>query len=160
MDTNQNFRADVHMEFIGEVHPHFRKFVEETEGLNNITSYAGNVPHKELIKMYGSSSVLLMVLTGYKDAEGFLPGKLFEYFATGLPILAVGPVSGDAAKLLQETGSGVMLESNDQAGIQKTLRDLYTKWQRLPQPDVNPVKAPRFSRKEITGQLVNILSMR
>ena len=49
--------------------------------------------------MYGSSSLLLIILTGYKDAEGYMPGKLFEYIATGLPIIGTGPEDGDASAL-------------------------------------------------------------
>ena len=154
---NEQLAKDLQLEFIGEVHPQFRQYIEGSGMLKNLTLFTGNVPHKTLIKMYGASSVLLIILTGYKDAEGFLPGKLFEYLATGLPILGVGPARGDAAAVLNEAGAGVMLEGNDQHGIRSTIRELHRKWQTTPTPKINPA-AKKFSRKEITGKLVQLLT--
>jgi glycosyltransferase involved in cell wall biosynthesis len=155
---NESLAQDLQLEFIGEVHPQFRRYVEDAEVVKNITLFSGNVAHKTLIKMYGSSSALLIILTGYKDAEGFLPGKLFEYLATGLPVLGVGPATGDAATLLKEAGAGVMLEGDDQAVIRKTIRELHKTWQAAQTPNTHRAGAAKFSRKEITRQLVEILS--
>jgi glycosyltransferase involved in cell wall biosynthesis len=158
MERDQQFAKDVRLEFIGEVHPDFRRYVGQQRAFEDVVLFPGNIPHKELIHLYGSSSSLLLILTGYKDAEGFLPGKLFEYFATGLPVIGVGPVAGDAGRLLKETGAGVMIESADVVGIQKALRDAYKSWQEHSTPRVDLGKVRRFSRKEITGQLAAMLS--
>lgn len=157
MSSNRSFAADVRLEFIGEVHPDFKRFVFDHAGLNSVTSFIGNIPHDQLMALYGSSSLLLLILTGYKDAEGFLPGKLFEYFATGLPVLGVGPVSGDAALMIKDTRAGVMIASDDEAGIRTALRETYGKWKDNDhaRPDHNHVR--HLSRKEITGTLSRIL---
>ena len=157
IEENPALAKDVRLEFIGEVHPDFRRFVQEDSSLRTITVFTGNVPHDDLIPLYGSSAVLLLILSGYKDAEGFLPGKLFEYFASGLPILGVGPVNGDAATLIKETGAGVMQETGDAEGIRRALRHMYSRWQGSTTPSVNEVAIRRFSRREITGELVRIL---
>lgn len=158
MKQHPDFAAVVRLEFIGEVHADFRRFVQERAVLDAVTVFTGNIPHDQLITLYGSSALLLLILTGYKDAEGFLPGKLFEYLATGLPILGVGPVAGDAATVLQESGVGVMVDSADQKGIQQRLYEAYEGWltNPLPQPDMEGVR--RFSRMEITRALADILS--
>jgi glycosyltransferase involved in cell wall biosynthesis len=153
---NERLANDLQLEFIGEVHPQFRQYIEGGK-LKNLTLFTGNVPHKTLIKMYGASSVLLIILTGYKDAEGYLPGKLFEYLATGLPILGVGPATGDAATLLKEAGAGLMLEGSDQHGIRNTIRELHKNWQNKQTARINPA-AKKFSRKEITRELVELLT--
>lgn len=158
MDEQAGFARDVRIEFVGEVHPDFRRYVEEIPALNKVTVFTGNIPHKDLINLYGSSSLLLLILTGYKDAEGFLPGKLFEYLATGLPVLGVGPTRGDAASLLQETGAGAMLDSDDFAGMKKALRKSYETWKLDKTPEVNIIRENRYSRKNLTGELVEILN--
>jgi hypothetical protein len=66
------------IEFIGEVHPLFKEEMMDDEILREMVVFSGNIPHKQLLNKYGESSLLLLILTGYKDAEGFLPGKLFE----------------------------------------------------------------------------------
>ena len=152
------FAEALRLEFIGEVHPDFRDFVGANPDLTRVTVFTGNVPHDALIPLYGSSSLLLLILTGYKDAEGFLPGKLFEYFASGLPVLGVGPAEGDAARLLKETDSGVMIETADTDGIRQALRNAFAKWQKSPLQQINTNPVRRFSRKHITGELADILS--
>lgn len=158
MEDHKDFARDVQVEFIGEVHPHFSSYVDKIDVLRAVTRFPGNISHQELMAMYGSSSLLLMILTGYKDAAGFLPGKLFEYCATGLPILGVGPIDGDAASFLKETGAGVMLESHDSNGLRKVLQKCYQNWHAGQKPSVISAQAHGFSRKNITGKLVEILN--
>lgn len=155
---NVVFARDLRLEFIGEVHPDFKNFVQERRELATVTVFTGNVSHNALIPFYGSSSLFLLVLTGYKDAEGFLPGKLFEYLAAGIPVLGVGPVRGDAATLLKETGAGEMIASEDQEKIRRTLREAHLMWRNSAPPKVNTAATTRFSRRELTGQLAEILS--
>ena len=151
------FAEALRLEFIGEVHPDFRDFVGANPDLGKVTVFTGNVPHDDLIPLYGSSSLLLLILTGYKDAEGFLPGKLFEYFASGLPVLGVGPADGDAAELLRETGSGAMFDTDDEAGIRKILKDHYISWQAGRSSPGRTTRSIRYSRKQLTAELVKIL---
>jgi glycosyltransferase involved in cell wall biosynthesis len=158
MAAHADFATHVKLEFIGEVHPGFKQFVADSPELKRVTTFAGNIPHDELIRLYGSSSLLLLVLTGYKDAEGFLPGKLFEYLATGLPVLGVGPTRGDAAMVLKEIASARMVESDDIAGISAALRDAYLNWSHNDNTVENSGAVERFSRKQITARLVDILS--
>ncbi len=157
MAADPSFASRVRVEFIGEVHPYFERFVAGDQVLRSVTSFTGNIPHDELIPLYGSSSLLLLILTGYKDAEGFLPGKLFEYLATGLPIIGVGPLDGDAADVLREAGAGVMVASEDANGIQKALLESFEKWNRNDSSNGDPEGINRFSRRKITGQLAEIL---
>jgi glycosyltransferase involved in cell wall biosynthesis len=155
---NKSFATDVRVEFIGEVHPDFRRYIEENAILKSVTDFKGNIPHQQLMKIYGSSALLLLILTGYKDAEGFLPGKLFEYLATGLPVLGVGPTRGDAADLLKETGAGALIDSGDLSGIRMSLRGLYKNWQIEYKANTHSAVS-KYSRKELTGKLVEILSV-
>jgi glycosyltransferase involved in cell wall biosynthesis len=119
--------------------------------------FSGNIPHKQLLSTYGESSLLLLILTGYKDAEGFLPGKLFEYLATGLPILGVGPVNGDAANLLQEVDRGTMIASDNISGIKDFIKAEYSNWLSGNIRSHSVSGGQKYSRKEITRQLVELM---
>jgi hypothetical protein len=145
------------IEFIGEVHPLFKEGMMDDEILREMVVFSGNIPHKQLLNKYGESSLLLLILTGYKDAEGFLPGKLFEYLATGLPVLGVGPVNGDAANLLREVGQGTMLASDDLFGIKDFIKSEYSNWLSGKARVVSISGSKKYSRKEITQQLVELL---
>jgi len=153
------FLKDIRIEFIGEVHPDFRRFVTSDEVLADVTVFTGNIPHDKLIPLYGSASLLLLVLTGYKDAEGFLPGKLFEYLAAGVRVMGVGPTEGDASTVLADSGAGTMIGSRDEAGMKKCLRDNYLQWRSGAATVMSqPEKASRYSRRYVTGELVKILN--
>ena len=145
------------IEFVGSVHPAFKEFVFADKVLSDITVFTPAVPHHDLMDIYASSAVLLLILTGYKDAAGYMPGKLFEYVATGLPILGVGPVDGDAAALLMETKSGRMIASEDEAEIKSTLWQLFSSWKEGKMLSESS-KAVLYSRKEITGKLASLIS--
>ena len=150
------FRRDVQLDFVGDVHPQFREFVERIPEVNAITKFTPPVPHSALIDLYATSSLLLLVLTGYKDAEGYMPGKLFEYIATGLPILGIGPEQGDAAQLLNESGAGKMIDGSEAANITIALKDAHRHWQ---EGDtlVHRSSDERYSRRGITRQLADLL---
>jgi hypothetical protein len=109
------------------------------------------------LSKYGESSLLLLILTGYKDAEGFLPGKLFEYLATGLPILGVGPLNGDAANLLKEVDQGAMIASDDLSGIKEFIKSEYSNWLSGTVRSHSVSAGQKYSRKEITRKLVEFL---
>jgi glycosyltransferase involved in cell wall biosynthesis len=155
METYSEIQDKVQVDFVGEAHPDFRKFVFDDEVLKSVTTFSTQVPHKELIKLYNTSSVLLLVLTGYKDAEGYLPGKLFEYIATGLPVLGVGPAQGDAATLMQSAGAGEMVEDINK--IKAKLLTYFRRWKEGPLPTADSQEFKTYSRRSITGKLAAML---
>lgn len=153
---NEQFRSNVHVDFVGEVHPQFKAFVEANPDLSRFTTFTPPVPHSDLMLLYGKSSVLLLILTGYKDAEGYMPGKLFEYLATSVPVIGTGPESGDASNLLREIGLEGLIEASDTDRIKKNVMDLFDNWKNG--TAVLSKKAGlKYSRKEITRQLAELL---
>ncbi|MFZ2904583.1 MAG: glycosyltransferase [Cyclobacteriaceae bacterium] len=152
----EEVRNLLQVEFVGSVHPAFKEFVQSDKTLSALTIFTPPVSHHELMSIYASSAVVVLILTGYKDAEGYMPGKLFEYLATGLPILAVGPVDGDAADLLNKTKSGRMISSANLAEMKVELMRLFTQWKGNLKTSEG-LGNELYSRKAITGQLTSLL---
>lgn len=157
IQSNDSFGLSMKLEFVGEVHPAFKSEVTADEVLNQVTVFAGSIQHDELITRYGNSSLLLIVLNGYKDAEGYMPGKLFEYLATGLPVLGIGPSQGDAAALLNETHAGVMLEATNTTGILEFLRSAQERWKMNPERSESFHAYKKYTRRELTRSLTDLL---
>jgi glycosyltransferase involved in cell wall biosynthesis len=151
------FRDDLLLDFVGDVHPQFREFVTDIPEVSAVTTFTLPVAHSALIDLYGSSGLLLLVLTGYKDAEGYMPGKLFEYIATGLPILGIGPEQGDAAGLLKESGSGEMIDGSDATRITAALMSAHSNWKQGRTVKSRSMTG-RYSRRDITKQLADLLT--
>ncbi|MBX2943694.1 MAG: glycosyltransferase family 4 protein [Cyclobacteriaceae bacterium] len=145
----------IEIEFIGNVNSSFKLFVEQDDVLSKVTRFVNQVPHAKLLEIYGRTDLQLLVLAHTAIAPGNLPGKFFEYLASGNPILAIGPVDGDAAEVLKETNAGLIHEREDEAGLKSSLKIFYSNWEE------NKVSSERninkYSRKELTEQLVKLL---
>lgn len=155
LNANAEFKSQLIIDFVGEVHAQVKNFVMASPELSAVITFTPSVRHEQLIDMYGDSSLLLLILTGYKDAEGYLPGKLFEYLATGLPVLGTGPSNGDAAILLANTGAGEMIEGSDEEKIKVKIMGHFSQWQsggtKIQRHDV-----AKYSRKNITKELIEL----
>ncbi|MEY3644866.1 MAG: hypothetical protein RLZZ207_1561, partial [Bacteroidota bacterium] len=93
------------------------------------------------------------ILTDTKNAKGNIPGKLFEYLATRLPVLALGDPQGDSSEILSQAGAGAVLGHGDLKGMQAKLRQLYES--AGTQQTLGSLEA--FSRKTGSRQVAEIL---
>ena len=111
--------------FVGKVSEQIRAYVAADTWLRTRITFVGYVAHDKVMDYYAQADALVLILTDTKNAQGNIPGKLFEYLATGLPILALGDALGDAAVLLARAGGAPVLAHGDERGIRKQLRELY-----------------------------------
>lgn len=153
--SDSGFSKTVTVEFIGNVNSSFKEFVAHDPALASFTKFIDTIPHDQLLKLYGETDVQLLVLANTAIAPGNLPGKMFEYLASGNPILAVGPTAGDAADVLKLTKSGKIFEHDDVEGIKINILNAYDDWTNDVVQDVGNVSS--FTRKNLTNQLVKIL---
>lgn len=154
-EQNPDFTTDVVIEFIGNVNSNFKEYISTNPTLETITRFVNQLPHSELLKSYGETDLQLLVLAHTAIAPGNLPGKFFEYLASGNPILAIGPTQGDAAAVLNQTQSGKIFERENKEGICKAILEFYAEWKsgiKKTESDVS-----MFTRKELTVQLTKIL---
>jgi glycosyltransferase involved in cell wall biosynthesis len=155
VETNADMEANVLVEFIGSVNTAFRNFVAGDPVLRSIVKFTSTVPHKELLELYGKTDLLLLVLAHTAHATGNLPGKFFEYLASGIPIIAVGPVDGDAANVLSKSNAGEIFSREDETGVMEMLRKHYSLWKKGGAPSTTD--ASMFTRKKLTDRLIGIL---
>ncbi len=150
-----NLVDKIRIEFIGNVNSNFKDYVAQHSALVVITSFRDHMPHDRLLEVYGTTDLQLLVLAHTAIAPGNLPGKFFEYMASGNPILAIGPTDGDAAKVLEETKSGEIFEHDDSDGIEKSILDFYRRWESGHGHVVGDVS--KYSREAIAKQLIELL---
>ena len=74
----------------------------------------------ESLRIQRGADALLLV-TGHNRSEA--TGKLFEYLASGRPILALAE-GNEAARIVRETGTGVAVGGADPAGLRAALAAL------------------------------------
>ncbi len=96
---------DLLLRFVGTVSEKTRIMLEENIPADSL-EFLPYVAHDESIRFMMNSSLLLLVIPLHQSNKGIITGKLFEYLATGLPILCLGPVDGDAAEIIKKCRSG------------------------------------------------------
>lgn len=146
------------VEFVGSVNAAFRNWVTGDPVLSPVTKFRDPVPHAELLKLYGETDVQLLILAHTALAPGNLPGKFFEYLASGNFILGIGPVDGDAAEVLRSTQAGEMVERTNPDEIKRLVEVQMEQWNSSTQRP--SMRATSFSRRALSGQLVNLLEGR
>ncbi len=145
------------IEFIGKVNSSFKTYVQNDLQLSAITRFIDQVPHDKLLELYGSTDLQLLVLAHTAIAPGNLPGKFFEYLASGKPILGIGPVQGDAAQILKQIRVGVIKDRNDTEGIKDELLRYYKDWKNGKDMFTDDIQL--YSRYQLTNKLISILEV-
>ncbi|RNI28450.1 hypothetical protein EFA69_18395 [Rufibacter immobilis] len=144
------------LRFVGKVSQEIKRQIEEA-GLPLITEYIDYVPHEESIKYLMASTVLLMAIPDVPNNFGILTGKLFEYLAANKPIICIGPIHGDADKILDECGAGRVFHYSGYALILDYLMQLSKTWKINTNLDLPSINYTQYSRRSLTEQLAKLL---
>jgi len=150
---------DVVARFVGDFRSADREFAEGL-GLGHRLELHPYVPRRRSLELQRDSEALLLLIPDADGrGKGVLSGKVFEYLASERPILAAVPPDGAAAKLIEETGAGVVAAPDDADALREAIVSLHGRWQRgelgwtLLPPDVRD----RLSRRSRVEELATLL---
>ena len=152
---NKDFSEDFKLKLIGKVDS---TVIEEitTNYLKKNVELIDYVSHNEAIEFQKKSQVLLLLLNNVPSAKGIITGKIFEYLMVNRPILAIAPLDGDLAEILNKTNAGKVVDFEDNETLKSTILDLYSKYKKGNlRIDSNNVE--QFHRKELTNKLAEII---
>lgn len=97
--------------------------------------------------MRGAEALLLVIGEGGGHSIA-LSGKIWDYLATGSPILGLGPQIASAKNLIKQQQLGVWVDSADLKGLVEQLKIISTQGLPRPQPkDLQPFHAKEMSKK-------------
>jgi glycosyltransferase involved in cell wall biosynthesis len=115
-------KKDLILRFVGSVSVKARKLI--LSAIPDVTvEFLPYVIHSEAIKYMMESTVLLLIIPFHQSNKGIITGKIFEYIATGKPVLCLGPVDGDAAGIIKKCRSGLTVDYYDSEKISEFLRN-------------------------------------
>ena len=114
------------------------------------------VAHNKAIEYMQKADLLLLFLEKAEGYEGHIPGKLFEYIATGNRILGIGNKDGESAQILSETNTGKIYNPQDTKEIEEEIILQYSNWENHVKPKVNTEKINNFKRKVLTEKLAGL----
>ena len=117
----------------------------------------GYVRHGTAVEEVCKATALLL----YVPSSSLAPsGKLFEYLASGRPILSVTSPNNLASRLVREWNAGVVADPRDEAAIEKALLTLWQRWLENQLPDQARVRRKtleRYSRRKSAEILAGVL---
>jgi len=125
-------------------------------GLKAVVKQVPFVPHEASIEYLMSSDMLLLLISGDSSA-GIVTSKIYEYLASGKPIMAVTP-KGEAANLVIKHARGIVVPPDDDEAIAHHIKRSFVLWER---GDLK-VSVPRwegmktYERRSQTGVLADI----
>ena len=151
-DENTEFNNKLEIHLSGNIDGEVLAEIESYSCLKAKVKQLGYLSHAQVLEQYNQADVLLLLLFNSKSGIGNYPGKIFEYFAAQKPILAFGPKSSDAERLIKNTNTGKYF-SYDDTNLKTDILDLFNNPNNFDFENME-----NFSREKLTYDLANLLN--
>jgi glycosyltransferase involved in cell wall biosynthesis len=152
-DENTEFNDKLKIHLSGNIDGEVLAEIEAYPQLKEKVKQLGYISHAQVLEQYNQADVLLLLLFHSKSGVGNYPGKVFEYIAAKKTILAFGPISSDAERLIEKTNTGKYF-SYDEMKLKEEILNLFHN-------NTNPPKSIEidgFSRRKLTKDLSELLN--
>lgn len=121
--------------------------------------FAGYLAHAEAVRRVALADVGLVLIADIEGGDSYVPGKVYEYLGIGMPILAIVPEFGEAARLVREAGAGWVVAPTDAYAMVTLLGRLAEQKRDGAMVRTGPDQAviDRFDRREQSRCLAQLL---
>jgi len=151
-----DFKTKLQFIQIGHTDVSVRKSIEQ-HGLAPYCQIQKHTSHSEVLKYQKNANLLLLIINNTPDAKGRITYKLFEYLASRNNILCIGPVDGDAAAIIKDSGCGLTVDYNDKKSIKNYLSEIFQRQLNSPRSQKS-VNTYNYSMDFLTGKISDILN--
>lgn len=149
------FADDFRLQLVGAVSQEVIDTLDEFR-LRQFVDMPGYVSHQQAVGYQRESQLLLLIEIDSEITKSIIPGKVFEYIASGRPILAIGPKGSDFAGIIDETKTGIFATYDGSDKIKSFLAYSYQSY-KSGSLTVSAVGIEKYSRKNLTVQLAAVL---
>jgi glycosyltransferase involved in cell wall biosynthesis len=154
---NPDLRGKIQLDLVGFLEEEYRNWIIRNKLEEEIKSW-GYVDHISSISFLFKSHLLLYMVDSDGDFwKGEVAGKLYEYLASGKPILALAPREGESERIIRRANAGWILDLKDKQGVKDKLKELYSlflKNELRVEPDNLFIQG--FERKNSTQKLSSV----
>jgi hypothetical protein len=152
--ADEAFRKLLRIKLIGKTDDQILKALKD-RGLESSLINMGYQTHSVAVEQQRQASVLILPLRKEPEYKAVLPGKLFEYLASQRPILGIGQPDGAMAMIVNETGTGTVIDWNDKEGISQYIEQC---WKRHLEGRLSSdgVDLSRFTRRNLTRRMAGL----
>jgi glycosyltransferase involved in cell wall biosynthesis len=117
----------------------------------------GYLPHEESVTLVRTADLLFLPMHNLPEGRRatIVPGKTYEYVATGRPILAAVP-DGDARELLTRAGTAIVTRPDDVEAMAEGILAALEARERGAAPPVDADLLAAYERRELTRRLAGV----
>lgn len=155
-EEDEEFRRSLRIRLVGKTDREITDSIEAA-GLGGNLKDFGYQDHEMAVREQLNASILILPLRKEPEYRAVLPGKLFEYLASRRPILGIGQTDGAMARIVGETGSGVVYDWDDEKKIRAWIDFCWDEFKNDELHD-NTSDISRFTRRNLTVKLAELLN--
>lgn len=115
---------EVEVKLVGKIEDSIKQTIVNYS-VEELVNFVGYVNHREALQLQNKAQILLLVINNTWNNKSILTGKIFEYLASNRPVLCIGPKDGDAAAIINEAGSGLVVEYEEVEVVKVQLKSWY-----------------------------------
>lgn len=151
IDSGKIKKEEIEVNLIGFSLYSYKKF-----GIPGVVNFIPYLSHKESLKALKSSTVLWLLVDERED-KFMTTGKVYEYLATGRPILATIP-EGDCADLIRATKSGIIVPPKNIKRIAESVCNLYRNFKNKELVENHQLFLSEFDHKNLSQHISQIFT--
>jgi glycosyltransferase involved in cell wall biosynthesis len=129
--------------------------IARASSARSLLEFTGFLPHLDCLRYVRGADLLFLPMHRMPPGRRatIVPGKAYEYMATGLPILAAVP-HGDARDFLSQAGTGLLCEPDDVDSMVRILKVQFSAWSAGNSTTTwNKKYVEQFERRRLTEKL-------
>lgn len=151
------FATHFRLRLIGGVDESIIQELEKLE-LNSLVEVKEYIPHNEIIKELKKARLLLLMIRNSQNQETIIPGKVFEYVASGRPVISIGPPNSDSAQILSQAKVGTTFSEQDREELKTEIVRHYQLFLANKLPRIEADNIDQFSRHTLTSNMAELLN--
>ena len=124
-------------------------------GLGDYITERGVVTHDEALSLMRTADLLYLSHVD-PERQWVVPGKLYEYLASGTPVLALTDPGRETAQIINRVGGGVAISADDPGTLFQLLAEV-CRTKSFAVPPRNPDALASFERRHLTAKLAAVL---
>lgn len=151
-NDSDEFRNDLVLDFYGMVDFSIKEALIKYE-LDKNTSFNGTISRSIILKKLMGADLLLLPLNKSDNILGRIPGKLFEYLRSFVPIICLGPNGSDVSNIITELDAGQSFTYETRSTLKQYIQAQHERYKANKVPSTSERDISKYSVKNQTKTL-------
>ncbi len=158
LKNNKDFFDNAELLFLGNFPVYLTDLVNKSS-YRDKTIFSPYTLYVDSLKSIAASELLLLIVPETIDNKCIITSKLFDYMGARRPILAFGPIDGDASFIMEQAGAGAIFNYTDSKSAADFILKNFYDWKSgnegfIMQKD----KIEQYTRRNLTKKLSEVFN--